>query len=71
MNLLKRASANKRCSPTCLLLCYIMWFSGSWYGIGYGCDIAGGLKALLNLLEETRREMQKKTILRTTGSVFI
>lgn len=34
-------------------------------------DIAGGLRALLNLLEETGTEIQKKRIFRTTLGVFV
>lgn len=34
-------------------------------------DVAGGLRALLNLLEETGTEIQKKRIFRTALRVFV
>lgn len=71
MNLFKRTSANKCCSPTCLLLHYIMWFNDSWYQIGYGCDIVGGLMALLHFLEETRKEVQKNQNSQNPKGIYI
>lgn len=49
---------------------YILGFNDSWYQIGYGCDLAGGLMALLNFPEETRTAMWKN-ILRTALRVFM